>query len=63
MTDEEQQKIQARYLKGISTQDLAMQFNQPEEVIEMVLRNKEIYIVHKQPPKPAYWRGKKSKKR
>lgn len=63
MTDEEQQKIQARYLKGISTQDLAMQFNQPEEVIEMVLRNKEIYIVPKQPPKPAYWRGKKSKKR
>lgn len=56
----DQQKIQDRYLKGVSTKDLALQFNQTEELIEMILRNKGIEIVPQQIPKH---KSAKSRKR
>ncbi|MBG7611548.1 hypothetical protein IU405_04715 [Polaribacter sp. BAL334] len=51
ITDTEQQKIQERYLKGVSIKDLAMQFDQSEALIEMVLRNNGIEIVENKLPK------------
>src|SRR5690606_132258 len=45
ITDSEQIKIQKRYLKGVSIEDIAMQFDQSTELIEMILRNKGIEIV------------------
>lgn len=62
ITDSEQQKIQERYLKGVSVKDLAMQFDQTTELIEMILRNKEIEIVNNELPKPRYWKKNKRKR-
>ncbi len=45
LTDIEQQKIQDRYLKGISIKDIAMQINQTEKLVEMILLNKGISVV------------------
>jgi len=56
ITDSEQQKIQERYFKGVSIKDLAMQFDQTSELIEMVLRNKGIEIAENELPKPKFWR-------
>lgn len=56
ITDEDKQKIQDRYLIGVSLQDLALQFDQSEELIEMVLRNRGIQIVSNEIPKPKKWR-------
>lgn len=44
ITEEEQQRIIRIYLKGISIKDLALTFDQSEELIEMILRNKGIKI-------------------
>lgn len=41
----DQIEIQKRYLKGVSLKDLSLQFDQTEELIEMILRNKGIEIV------------------
>ena len=54
ITDSEQQKIQERYLKGVSLKDLSMQFDQTPELIEMILRNKGIEIVDNELPKPKF---------
>lgn len=62
MTDSEQLEIQKRYLKGVSIKDLATQFDQNVELIEMVLRNKHIEIVENKMPKPRFW-AKNYKKR
>jgi len=56
ITDSGQQKIQERYFKGVSIKDLAMQFDQTSELIEMVLRNKGIEIAENELPKPKFWR-------
>lgn len=44
LTEKEQTKIQDRYLKGVSINELAIQFEETEENIEMILRNKGIEI-------------------
>jgi hypothetical protein len=62
ITDLEQHKIQERYLKGVSIKDLALQFDQTKELIEMILRNKGIEIVDNQFPKSTIW-SKKDRKR
>ena len=59
ITEEDKQKIQERYLKGVSLTDLAVQFDQSEELIEMVLRNQGIAIVPNEIPKTKPWRGRK----
>ncbi len=59
LTETDKQKIQDRYLKGISVKDLALQLDQSDELIEMVLRNKGIQIVSNQAPKPIWWRRRK----
>ena len=59
ITDSEQTKIQERYLKGVTVEDLAMQFDKSPELIEMILRNKEIEIVENKLPKPKYWRKRR----
>jgi len=56
ITDLEQQKIQERYLKGVSIKDLAMQFDQTPELIKMILRNKGIEIVENKLHRPKFWR-------
>ncbi len=62
ITEIDQQKIQNNYLKGVTIKDLAMQFDQEPELIEMILRNKGIEIVDNTMPKPKYWRYNKKKK-
>ncbi|KAB2859871.1 MAG: hypothetical protein F9K09_00310 [Flavobacteriales bacterium] len=44
LTEKEQNKIQDRYLKGVSINELTLQFEETEENIEMILRNKGIEI-------------------
>lgn len=55
----DQQKIQERYLKGVSIKELALQFDYSEELIEMVLRNRGVKIVSNKPPKFRRWRRRK----
>ena len=57
ITEEDKQKVQDRYLKGVSLKDLAIQFDQSEELIEMVLRNRGIVIVPNEMPKPKLMRA------
>jgi len=59
ITDTTQQKIQEWYFKGVPIKDLALQFDQTEELIEMILRNKGIQIVSNQQPKQKSWRSRK----
>ena len=63
LSDLDKQKIQNRYLKGVSIKDLALQFEQTTELIEMILRNSEIEIVDNTPPKPVYWKTKYNRKK
>ena len=63
ITEIDQEKIQQNYLKGVSIKDLAMQFDQKPELIEMILRNKGIEIVENKLPKPKFWRNNKNLKR
>ena len=56
ITEGDKQKIQDRYLIGVSLKDLALQFDQSEELIEMVLRNRGIQIVSNEIPKAKIWR-------
>jgi len=59
ITEINQEKIQQNYLKGVPIKDLAMQFDQESELIEMILRNKGIEIVENTLPKPKFWRNNK----
>lgn len=61
ITDLEQGKIIERYLKGVSIKDIAMQLDQSTELIEMILRNKEIEIVDNELPKPNFIKRRKRK--
>ena len=63
ITENDQEKIQQNYLKGVSIKDLAMQSDQKPELIEMILRNKGIEIVENTLPKPKFWRNNKKWKR
>jgi len=63
ITDLEQEKIQERYLKGITVRDLAMQFDQTIELIEMILRNKGIEIVGNELPKQKFSRKSYQRKK
>ena len=63
ITEIDQEKIQQNYLKGVSIKDLAMQFDQKPELIEMILRNKGIEIVENKLPKPKFWRKNYKRKR
>lgn len=56
ITEIDQEKIQNNYLKGVTIKDLAMQFDQEPELVEMILRNKGIEIVENTMPKPKYWK-------
>lgn len=60
ISDVDQKSIQNRYLKGVPISGLALQFDQTEEIIEMVLRNRGISIVSNEPPK---YRKRKRRKR
>jgi hypothetical protein len=59
LTKDENKKIIDRYLKGVSIKDLSLQFDKSEDLIEMILRNKEIKIVSQEIPKKKYWRKRK----
>ncbi|MDO3694733.1 hypothetical protein QVZ41_07755 [Wenyingzhuangia sp. chi5] len=56
ITEFDQKKIQERYLKGVSIKDLALQFDQTHELIEMILRNRGIEIVENKIPKYRYYK-------
>ncbi|MDG4945699.1 hypothetical protein NMK71_04675 [Weeksellaceae bacterium KMM 9713] len=57
----DQEKIQERYLKGVPLKDLALQFDQSVELIEMVLRNRDIEIVDNKLPRPKIRTRKRRK--
>ena len=60
----DEKQIQDSYLKGVSIKNLALQFDQSKELIEMVLRNRGIEIVDNRPPKPInYWKTRKYSRR
>lgn len=63
ITEIDQEKIQRNYLKGVPIKDLAMQFDQEIELIEMILRNRGIEIVENTLPKPKFWRNNKKRKK
>lgn len=62
-TEEQKDEIQNRYLKGISLEELALQFGQKKDIIEMILRNRNIEIVSNKQPRKKYWRNSWRKKR
>ena len=55
--------IQNRYLKGVSIKDLAMQFDCEENLILMILENREIEIVSNKMSKNLYWMKKRNRKK
>ena len=59
LTEMDKESITNRYFKGVSIKDIAMQFEQKEEDIIMVLRNKGIEIIPIVPPKSKYRRWRK----
>ena len=61
LTDSDQQKLVTHYLKGVTIKNLALQYNQDEDLIEMVLRNKGLAIVDNEQPKTKRYRRKRRK--
>lgn len=60
LIDLAQQKIVTNYLKGVTIKDLAMQYEQDTDLIEMVLRNKGLPIVDNEIPKRTKrWRTRR----
>lgn len=61
LSSEIKQAIQDRYLKGISINDLALQFDIKPQLIQQILENRGIEIVANTPPKfkKRYYRRKK----
>jgi hypothetical protein len=55
--------ICSRYLKGVPTKDLAMQFDCNENLIEMILGNKDIEIVQNKLSTDCHWQKKYKKRR
>jgi hypothetical protein len=61
-SDIKQQSIVERYFKGVNITDLAMQFDCSNEIIELVIRNKNIPLVDNTMPKPikkSYYRRRR----
>ncbi len=63
ITEIDQEKIQERYLKGVSIKDLATQFDQSRDLIEMILRNRGIEIVSNELPKTKFWYKKNNQRK
>jgi predicted RND superfamily exporter protein len=59
ITENSQEEIKKRYLKGVSISDLAMQFDQTEDDIKSILRNKKLAIVSNKPFKKRYWKRRR----
>jgi hypothetical protein len=59
LPESKQKQIQTRYFKGVSISDLAVQFEQTEDDIKSILRNKKIAIVSNKPSKKRYWKRRK----
>jgi hypothetical protein len=60
-SEEKQKEIVARYLKGVTIEDLSMQFDCSIQIIEQILFNKEIEIVNNKPPRQTKKFGYKRK--
>lgn len=61
-SDIKQQSIIDRYFKGLNIADLAMQFDCSAEIIELIIRNRNIPLVNNIMPKPKrkpYYRRRK----
>lgn len=64
LTDDDQEEIVKRYLKGVLIKDLTTQFDQTEELIRKVIRNKGINIVSNELPNhKKYWKRKRGRKK
>jgi hypothetical protein len=59
ISENDQLEIQRRYFKGVYISDLALQFDQTEDDIKSILRNKKIPIVTNKPFKKRYWKKRK----
>jgi len=61
VSQKDSSEIVRRYLKGISAEDLSLQFNQKTEVIEQLLRNGNVYVVSKEESKfkARFWGRRK----
>lgn len=61
-SEEKQKSVIERYFKGITIEDLTLQFDCSKQIIEQILYNKGIGIVdNKQPQQPRKLRYKKRK--
>ncbi len=59
-SENDKKNLQERYLKGVSTKDLALQFDTTETIIEMILRNRGIVVMTDVRPEKTYrWRKKR----
>ena len=59
LTEEDQQKIQDRYLVGVPLKELVLQFDQSEELLAMVLRNRGVRVVPNERPRFRRYRKRK----
>ncbi|MBP6303056.1 MAG: hypothetical protein KBB37_09020 [Bacteroidia bacterium] len=58
-SEEKQNKVVARFLKGVSIEDLLLQFDCSKQIIEQILYNKGIEIPQQDKVKKYYHRRKK----
>ncbi|MFM7431109.1 MAG: hypothetical protein ACKO1F_14595 [Flammeovirgaceae bacterium] len=58
ISEDSKKKIEDRYYRGISTSDLALQFDCSVDLVEMILRNRGVEILADTTPtkKKKYWR-------
>lgn len=61
-SDDKQQELIERYLKGVSIEDLMLQFDCSKQIIEQILLNKEIEIVDNKLPEHLKGRTRNRKK-
>jgi hypothetical protein len=61
ISEDSKKRIEDRYYRGISTSDLALQFDSSVELIEMILRNRGVEILADRTPikKKKYWRRRR----
>lgn len=52
-SEDKQKELIKRYFKGVSIEDLALQFNCPKRIIEQIFFNKGIDVVNNNPPKKS----------
>jgi len=60
-SEADKEQIKARYLKGLSTKELALQFDKNEKLIKMVLINLGLELVSQEMPKSNRYRKRKKK--